>query len=495
MIAVTFNITALEPLLLTRLVGDPNSAVSFPYIPGSALRGALINQYRTQAAGNLTDDPTASQLFFNGAVRYLNAYPLRQGERTRPAPLTFTPTHKRSGRLDDQLLCRIDGVEVEPVETPWQISVHTARERVKGRATRAEGAVFRYQAIAAAERFGGLILCPDQTTADRILSLLDGELWVGGSRSAGYGCIQIDRAQSLADTTEYDSVVTALNPGDHLVITLLSAAIVRDDYGACVNDLAPDRLPEPIGLAVNRVAAFKRLTLIGSFNRAWGLPTEQVPALAGGSVFVYQVTQPIAAAELRALELNGLGERRAEGFGRVRVGDPYPVQWTELPAVSPEREAEEAVLTDADRAVLAAMVKRLARRELDRRLAEYVQTRDLGRHAWPSKAQLSRLRAVTLNALPGHNVARVQTFLERLRARARDQYDTARLDGGRLLTWLKHRVDEPAGIWNLLAVTNDVLPQIGEAKIDLSAEPQLAQDYTLRLIAAVLHRAAKEQSS
>ena len=34
--------TAEQPLLLTSLQGDPNSSVSFSYIPGSVVRGALI---------------------------------------------------------------------------------------------------------------------------------------------------------------------------------------------------------------------------------------------------------------------------------------------------------------------------------------------------------------------------------------------------------------------------------------------------------------------
>ena len=39
MIVISYQVTLLEPLLATRIAGDPNSAVSYPYVPGGAVRG------------------------------------------------------------------------------------------------------------------------------------------------------------------------------------------------------------------------------------------------------------------------------------------------------------------------------------------------------------------------------------------------------------------------------------------------------------------------
>ena len=42
----TYVLELLEPLLANSLAGDANSAQSLPYVPGSLIRGALINVYR-----------------------------------------------------------------------------------------------------------------------------------------------------------------------------------------------------------------------------------------------------------------------------------------------------------------------------------------------------------------------------------------------------------------------------------------------------------------
>ena len=64
-----YTLTLGSPVVLTSAGGDPNSAETMDFIPGSAIRGA--------AARVLTD--TASdfhRLILSGEVRYLNAYVL-----------------------------------------------------------------------------------------------------------------------------------------------------------------------------------------------------------------------------------------------------------------------------------------------------------------------------------------------------------------------------------------------------------------------------------
>ena len=44
--AIPYRITLQEPLLAKRIAGDPNSGVSYPYVPGSVVRGAVVSAYR-----------------------------------------------------------------------------------------------------------------------------------------------------------------------------------------------------------------------------------------------------------------------------------------------------------------------------------------------------------------------------------------------------------------------------------------------------------------
>jgi len=517
MIAFIFEIHTQGPLLVTRLEGDPNSAVSYPYVPGSVIRGALAGRYLPAPDFDLAGDPTGRHLFFDGSTRYLNAYPLdRLGRRTLPAPLSWF--REKGAELQDgesvydfsvevadyleqpkslgERFCRLDGEEVEFTKPQQEINVHTARERVKGRATEEEGAVFRYQAVAAGERLGGMILVSQPEDVPILKGLLTGgDLWLGKSRSGGYGRVRIENVQQVDGWQEARTAHTDLAPDSPLVITLLSDAILRNQDGAYADSLTPELLPAPVSEAVKHQRAFKRVVPVGGFNRKWGLPLYQAPAIQAGSVFVFAVIGTVTAADLQKLEMEGIGERRAEGFGRVAVNWHANEEVLTIRKIEPEPELPiEAPLSSESKSLARKMVERLLRRDLDRQLAEYVHGRHLGKlSSWPSNAQLSRLRAIALNALPVGDVSRLRAFLseEKLKARAREQYQGARIDGVRLLDWLRGRLEEPGAIWQRLDPSGIPLPQIGDVRAELTGD--LAKEYTIRLVEGVLHRAAKER--
>ena len=59
--------------------------------------------------------------------------------------------------------------------------------------------------------------------------------------------------------------------------------------------------------------------MVGGFNRKWGLPLPQTPALKRGSVLKLEITNEVSEKTLWKLIDNGLGERRNEGFGRIGI--------------------------------------------------------------------------------------------------------------------------------------------------------------------------------
>ena len=88
MSALVVTITTQQPLLASAIEGDPNSGETFPYIPGSVLRGALIARYNQPI--NLAD-ATVKSLFFSNDVRFLHAYPLLEhNQRAIPLPHLLT---------------------------------------------------------------------------------------------------------------------------------------------------------------------------------------------------------------------------------------------------------------------------------------------------------------------------------------------------------------------------------------------------------------------
>jgi CRISPR-associated protein Csx10 len=57
---------------------------------------------------------------------------------------------------------------------------------------------------------------------------------------------------------------------------------------------------------------------IESWHEGWGLPRPSLIAIQAGSCVKFQATDTITAAELDLLEQSGIGERRGEGYGRIR---------------------------------------------------------------------------------------------------------------------------------------------------------------------------------
>jgi CRISPR-associated protein Csx10 len=343
----------------------------------------------------------------------------------------------------------------------------------------------------------------DRDVAEIRELLAEGEMWLGGARSAGYGRARLEQVAEAPEWQEAPLVEPQSGNVLTLTLTLLSDTLLRNKEGGWADDLAPELLPQELrGAVKSRVKSFKRLAVVGGFDRTWGLPLDQRNALQAGSVFVFDLERPVTASELAPLLSVGLGERRAEGFGRVAVNWHAqhalltPPDESVAPTVTQEQpEAPSIVLRGDGERLAREMSERRLRQQLDRRLAVVVQSNACRIYGAPSKAQLARLRTITLNALPARNVQRVAEFLSdsKLKSRAREQYRTARIGEGRLLGWLQERLTQPETIWRIIGAADLKPLKLGNIAADFTPTGDLAHEYTLRLIAAVLHRAAKEQ--
>lgn len=529
---ITYRITLLQPVLVTALEGDPNEGRAFDYIPGSVLRGAIIGRYlRTHNQTELdAADPKIRRLFFDGTTRYLNGYPLdRLGKRTLPTPISWQrekgnethiydfaveiPDDDKQWQGVSEPFCSLGEPEdggrrkVRLLQPDHHIAVHTARTRRFGRAMPAividpskgdtPGAVYRYDALAADQTFQAVILCDDSDAA-LIKSWLTGEVTLGGSRSGGYGRAKLEFVTDM-DGEGWRETGAALVPDADakLIITLLSDALMRDDNGQFVVDprIVTKVLSNRLGVQLNLKQAFLHGEPVGGFNRKWGLPLPQALAIKMGSVFVFDKPD-CDEAELRALEREGIGERRAEGFGRLAVNwhtegelevDSTPSSTT-IPSVTipPDSDSER---------LLKQMAERMLRRRLDERLVAKVNTLEIVRP--PSNAQLSRLRNIIRDELMKKmpDPQRVADFLTSVRGRstARRQFERARIGTKPLLNWLEQTLEvSDENQWkSLLGFQPTDARTVGGIRAELT--DALRTEYLLRLIDAVLARAAKKR--
>ncbi len=541
---ITYRITLLEPTLVTALEGDPNEAVAFDYLPGSVLRGAVIKRYLR--ARNLTQldavDTDARRLFFDGTTRYLNGYPLdRRGRRTLPTPQSWQrekgnerdvfdfavemrDEYEKQWQGVDKPFCALSNEgeqKVHLVQPDRHITVHTARTRRFGRAMPAhkidpskddtQGAVYRYDALAPKQTFEAAILCNDSDVT-HLKSWLRGDAILGGSRSGGYGLSRFEVLKDEALDTWREASGTLIPDVDgKLIITLLSDALLRDHNGQFVVDpqVVTRTLSERMGISLSPYKhageaapsrwAYLRGETVGGFNRKWGLPLPQALAVKMGSVFVYEkpnMDDRELKERLQKLEAEGIGERRAEGFGRVAVNwhteaelkvDPTkPRPTIQTTPISPGSDSE---------ILLKRMVERMLRRRLDERLVSKANTIRIDNA--PHNSQLSRLRNILHDELRKEqpDPQRVRDFLDQIRERntARKQFERARIDSTPLLEWLENTLQKTEeNAWKAILGF-----QMGDARnvggLTAALTDALRIEYVLRFMDAVLARAIKNR--
>jgi CRISPR-associated protein Csx10 len=549
---IQYRIDLLEPTLVTSLQGDPNSGVAFDYLPGSVLRGILIGKYlSTKSAGgsDVTDagDPTLRRLFFDGTIRYLNGYPLDAYDHPGlPVLASWQHVKGQENEIFDFAVEAQDdrqqwqsvsasfytqsGRSVRLIRPARNIAVHTQRTARFGRAVpeyrsprdgqgrrrsttwldkdEIPGAVYRYDSLAAGQTFQAAIICDnddDEPTLRKLLQdLTGGHVTLGGSRSGGYGRANIsliDNEGANRHAAEDEEDI----PEGKLIVTLQSDVLLRDERGQFAVDpeLLRRVLSKHLGVELELKDAFLKTEVIGGFNRKWGLPLPQTLAVRMGSVLVFQAPDDYDSTLLDKLEIRGIGERRAEGFGCI-VFNRQRVKELTVDYTPKSRDLAVFTVSEVEAHTLAGL---MVDRMLRQRLGEWVLAgaNEIKIKNPPSNTQISRLRSVVLEeiraAAPG--TARICQFIKSMekRSSARRQFERSIVDRKPLLRWLKDLLRcESEGAWtmndddwkNMLHIS-DVETSIRISNVEAEINDGLRLEYVLRLIDLVLAHAAKEQ--
>jgi CRISPR-associated protein Csx10 len=526
--AIPYRLELLEPVLVSQAEsGEENSAVGLPFIPGSALRGALVARYLEQyPTADLAVDLRAREWFLDGAVCYLNAYSWYEAEKVRmlPPPMSWFTEKDRAGDergslydlavdpdLAQQLeqpkppknaeFCHLAGPEpdydqdeeeisfVRPrldrtvfYSPPRQVNVHIALVETNRRAE--NNKVFRYDALAAGEILAGAIVAADEVDLTDLYDLMCAkpELLIGRAQSAGYGRVRLEVSPIVSEWEEYPA--SAPSDNGEIIVTLLSDALVRGRDGQINGDLdgALAGLLGVEGLEAKR--RYQDVSLVGGFNRKWGLPLPQDWALRAGSVYVYEAGT-FDPKELRRQAALGVGERRAEGFGRISVN------WHTASSVQRQPPAAPSVLrprlSEDSKTLAQEMAQRRLRLWLERGLTDYLSGVEFKR--LPPNTQLSRVRSAVQRALAEASVTPVKEHLENLKG-AREQMARARMNTNSLLAWVQERIEQ-LDVERQLLGSGGHLPQV--AGEEASLDDDLRRTYTLRLIDGVMQKATKSK--
>lgn len=535
---ITYHITPEEPVLVTALAGDPNSSTAFNYLPGSVLRGALIAAYMRQHQLTELDekDKQIRRLFLNGQTQYLNGYLLdREKQRSLPRPLSWQQDKKDQRReTEDAPASLFDFAYEEQEEDPereWKapkkpffsftktsgkirwaapdtvLAVHTQRDPVKGRSTSEGGAVYQYEALAAGQTFAALIVCGHDADEEVLSNLLTGECNLGGARGAGYGRVQLTIVDTAGQREMPGKLETASN--GRLLVTCLSDLLLQDEQGQfqVEAELVKAALEKRLGCALkwfadDQAVVYMNGTHVGGFNRKWGLPLPQAKAIGMGSVFVFDLPD-CPPDKLQAAEAQGIGLRRAEGFGRIAFNWQTKEEWSVEGWIEPSRPEPVTLAVNTTEGQLAqTMVNRLFRQQLDAQLA--VKANEWAAQLPVKNSQLSRLRQVVQDELYKRPLAdepsaadktqkgqqRLLKYSQKLKERAatRKQFDRTQIDNKPLLDWLEARLKDAPSIETILQPAS--LPAIGQTTGSWTAV--MRYEYNLRLIDLTLAHCLKK---
>lgn len=319
----------LEPV---RIADDSTSqsgqTVTLRYIPGTALRGVVIN-----ALAQDSDFETIKKSLFSSKIRYMNAFPTDTGKELIPSPKGFyeDKTQQEKKDIDNVVIqgefeegkkraalgrfCRVVGdcIYYYNVDTGSDLRIKINDEKQN---------VFRHEYICANYIFTTYIVMEDSTLGERIKKVFAGDFMLGNARSAGLGKCRVISCEYI-DRMPYEEYLPAKDQENECYMMLLSNTVMRDENGELCG-LNYRKLGEKMGVTDLEIAFCSTSTVdVKGYNRTWRTRIPSAVMYEQGSVFHLKYSGVFTREKMRALCDQGIGIRLNEGFGRVLFLDKY----------------------------------------------------------------------------------------------------------------------------------------------------------------------------
>lgn len=371
---LTLQVTARAPLAFAERKPGRQFRSSMPYVPGATLYGALGEWFGARGAFD-------AGLFER--LRCHNAYPAHEGdawvrplpatavqskgeedrapqdalaplvcwERQRPAALVYAPVDS-NGRPLESCKWRFYTLENEnPAKREVYQRVLTRVAINRRRGTAEDQRLYSPLALSEVTRdqptqFRGSIVVPDGD--ERASDALSEITHLGGRQSSGLGAVELcassasdetagtilDRVERLTERFRRQEELYAGLRGERweipertiFTVNLLSDAILLEQGWLPTQELNAALLHEQTGIEATLVRSFAATAIVGGWNVSWQRPKPSALATTMGSLFVFQAARSLESgdcARLAALQLDGIGERRPEGYGQVRICDEF----------------------------------------------------------------------------------------------------------------------------------------------------------------------------
>lgn len=362
----------LQTLSPTVMAGTPEAGNTYAgqrFISGRSLRGAL---------GSMATDHEGdafARLFYGGQAAFSDLLPLipynggmlpvdelpaalMRDKATKKIysillPHESKPTAKKYRGLQ-ALAVSSDSASDLATQLDLNTAVHV---RIDNSTKRASGGdLFAYEAIPAGCYYIGEITVDDWASFSALLQVKLGEvkeIFLGKGRKRGYGHCRIWVEAIAADSVTpwaWSSLSKRLNLAQKhaglYTLTLASDTIIIDAWLRAVQRFDEEWLERELGLEPNSIEIKGQQVetkAVDGFDVRSGLPTWRDLALKKGSSVSFKLISDEAVESLHTnaaqLEVDGIGLRRHEGYGRVIFNHPQHYRaldlYTDVVNISP----------------------------------------------------------------------------------------------------------------------------------------------------------------
>lgn len=358
---IVYDIENIEPIKVTATVMQSDNQFSKSYIGGSKIRGAFLANYISKHKVDINTKEHRGKLL-QGGIKFLNAYPVIDGERALPFPKCyygekdnikkFNITKKlKVEELNDELDESKDYERIKSFEfAKWNINRELLNpvtvEKISNLHIRKEkenNKIFRYEAIKEGTEFKGIIVCEEDKYIQECKEVLkSGHFYIGGSKGSGYGLCKISNIKEVKNNPEikaiedellevFDDLEEYYEDCEQIVIAAASDIIYRNSLGIYKSFIDKEYLKDKLGLEkVTLRESFVETEFFTGFNNKWGYRLPNVSGIKAGSILVYDIEGELDSEKVKRLMKDGVGERKSEGFGRILVLEELPFKKVEL---------------------------------------------------------------------------------------------------------------------------------------------------------------------
>ncbi|MDI6604248.1 MAG: hypothetical protein QME35_03775 [Thermoanaerobacteraceae bacterium] len=399
---LTYVIEALENLKLAKTNVQLDSQESMEYITGSAVRGAFIYEYMKKKSIFNINEGIHREKLLKGGIKFLNAYPINDKYDKRSIPFPncyFAPKEKIrifKSEKKIEIICGLDnkldrgyekvrvGEFCEYVNNEYKILKVDKISNLHINKSKERNNLFRYESIKRGQIFKGIIKVEDESYVDEIKELLrDVEIYIGGSKGSGYGRCRITNIKLEEDNPEYQIFKDKYYFKDYIFLYAMSDIIYRNELGEYKTFIEPEYICKELNLKkvefIDSSIETKRIT---NFNNKWNCRTPQIIGIKAGSVFKYRIEGDIDKKVLKKFTDKGIGERKADGFGRFVIIDSMNDSYLNY---DNERESNKKdladlleKLTEKDKNQLRNIITQIFKKRAERMIPKEVLSIDEG---------------------------------------------------------------------------------------------------------------------